>query len=210
MFTGIIEEVGTVRDVKPFGNGRRITIAASIVTPELRPGDSIAVDGVCQTVVAPDEAGFTVEAIATTLERTTLALLERGHAVNLERPLAAGARLGGHFVQGHVDAVGTITGMERSGEHVLLNVKMPAVVAEVTVLHGSIAINGVSLTVNALPCAGEVQVALIPFTWENTSFRHLAVGDRVNLEGDMIGRFVAHLLARRATSADSSRGDHGV
>jgi riboflavin synthase len=200
MFTGLVEEVGRVAAAQPFENGRRIRIAAAAVLGDLRVGDSIAVDGVCQTVVAVDEAGLEVEAIATTLSRTTLGALGPGDEVNLERPLAAGARLGGHFVQGHVDAVGTVRRVERQGEHVLVDVALPDVVAEVTVLHGSIAIHGVSLTVNALPTPDTVQVALIPHTWEHTNLRRLAPGSAVNLEGDLLGRHVVEYLKRRAGS----------
>ena len=148
MFTGLIEEVGRVAAATPFENGRRFRIEASTVLEGLALGDSIAVDGVCQTVVALHAGAFDVEAIETTLGRTTLAALEVGDAVNLERPVAAGGRLGGHFVQGHVDGVGTVISVERRGEHVLLDVEVPDVVREVTVLHGSIAVQGVSLTVN--------------------------------------------------------------
>lgn len=198
MFTGIVEEVGRVRDVAVRGDGRRIRIAAPGVLDGLRIGDSVSVDGACQTVVEIDAEGFAVDSIATTLSRTTLGSLEPGDEVNLERALALGARLGGHLVQGHVDGVGTVARVERAGEHVLLEVDIPDDVADVTVLHGSIAIHGVSLTVNALPARNRVQVALIPHTWDHTNLRHLHVGGRVNLEGDMIGRFVAHLAERRA------------
>lgn len=197
MFTGIVEEVGRIRSVAPRGDGRRIVIDAAAVLDGLRPGDSISVSGACQTAVEIDGSGFAVDSIATTLARTTLGALEPGAPVNLERALALGQRLGGHLVQGHVDGVGTVTRVERTGEHVLLEVELPDVVADVTVLHGSIAIDGVSLTVNALPAENRVQVALIPYTLEHTAFRHLAIGDRVNLEGDMIGRFVVHLVERR-------------
>lgn len=198
MFTGIVEEVGRVRDVVVRGDGRRIRIAAAGVLDGLRIGDSVSVDGACQTAVEIDAQGFAVDSIATTLSRTTLGALEPGDEVNLERALALGARLGGHLVQGHVDGVGIVARVDRAGEHVLLEVDMPDDVADVTVLHGSIAIHGVSLTVNALPARNRVQVALIPHTWAHTNLRHLRVGGRVNLEGDMIGRFVAHLAERRA------------
>jgi riboflavin synthase len=197
MFTGIVEEVGQVRSVESTTNGRRLAINAATVLDGLAPGDSIAVDGVCQTVVSLDDGAFTVESVATTLSRTTLGGLGAGDPVNLERALALGARLGGHFVQGHVDAVGTVLSIVHDGDHVLLDVQVPELVAEVTVLHGSIAIHGVSLTVNALPAENRVQAALIPHTWHNTTLRHLAEGGRVNLEGDMIGRFIAHLVHRR-------------
>ena len=121
--------------------------------------------------------------------------------MNLERPLAVGSRLGGHMVQGHVDAVGRVQRVEPNGEHVLIDVAIPDDVADVTVLHGSITINGVSLTVNELPGDGVVQVALIPHTWAHTNLADLAVGDGVNVEGDMVGKFVVEYLKRRGTPA---------
>lgn len=196
MFSGIVEAVGRVDRVDPVDNGRRFRIAAPFAA-ELEEGDSIAVEGVCLTATAVDEAGFETEAIATTLSRTTLGGLDVGSGVNLERALALGDRLDGHMVQGHVDAVGDVTAVERDGEHVLLDVRLPGVVAEVTVLHGSIAMAGVSLTVNAFPEDGVAQVALIPYTWEHTTLRDLAPGDGVNLEGDMIGRFVVDYMKKR-------------
>lgn len=197
MFTGIVEEVGRVERVSQVANGRALRIAARRVLENVRDGDTIAVDGVCLTVTRHDPGGFEVEAIGTTLSRTTIGQLVEGDEVNLERALALGDRLGGHLVQGHVDGVGTVQAIRRDGEHVLLDVALPAEVADVTVLHGSIAINGVSLTVNALPGPDVAQVALIPYTWDHTNLRHLREGDRVNLEGDMIGKFVAHLVERR-------------
>jgi riboflavin synthase len=197
MFTGIVEEVGTVRAAEPMDGGRRITVAAVRVLDGLMPGDSIAVNGVCQTVVALTGEAFDVEAIGTTLSRTTLGEFQTGRRVNLERPLALGDRLGGHLVQGHVDAVGLVSAIERCGEHVLLEVAVPDVIGDVAVLHGSIAIDGVSLTINALTADDTVQVALIPHTWNHTTLSTLEIGDGVNLEGDMIGRFVTHWLKRR-------------
>lgn len=197
MFTGIVEELGMVGGVERRDDFAILRVECHVVLDRLRPGDSIAVDGVCQTVVHVDGSGFEVQAIATTLSRTTLGALEPGMGVNLERSLALGARLGGHLVQGHVDGVGTVRAVERAGEHVLVEIALPEVVAEVTVLHGSIAIQGVSLTVDALPGPDVAQVALIPYTWENTTLRQLAPGSRVNLEGDMVGRFVVHWLKRQ-------------
>ncbi len=200
MFTGIVEEVGRVRAVEPLATGKRFAIEAASALEALRPGDSIAIDGVCTTVVRLDPGAFVVEAIGTTLSRTTLAEFAPGRRVNLERSLRLGDRLGGHLVQGHVDAVGRVTGIAREGEHVLLDVALPDVVAEVTVLHGSIAINGVSLTVNRLLPDDVAQVALIPYTWEHTDLSELGVGAAVNLEGDMLGRFVANLVKRGVAS----------
>jgi riboflavin synthase len=197
MFSGIVEAVGRVRTAKPVDNGCRFRIDAPFAA-ELGAGDSVAVEGVCLTTTGGEGGWFEVEAIATTLSRTTLGGLEPGAPVNLERALALGDRLGGHLVQGHVDGVGEVVRVSREGEHVLVDVHLPAAVAEVTVLHGSIAVSGVSLTVNAMPGADVAQVALIPFTWDHTTLSGLREGDGVNLEGDMLGRFVVHYLRRTA------------
>jgi riboflavin synthase len=195
MFSGIVEAVGRIVATEGVDNGRRFRIEAPFAR-ELKDGDSVAVEGVCLTATARGDGWFEVEAIATTLSRTTLGGLGEGAGVNLERALALGDRLGGHLVQGHVDGVGRVVGVQRNGEHVLLDVALPEIVAEVTVLHGSIALAGVSLTVNAMPDEGVAQVALIPYTWDHTTLRSLSVGDDVNLEGDMLGRFVVHYLNR--------------
>jgi riboflavin synthase len=199
VFTGIVEEIGRVSGVDGRGDGVRLRIAAGRVLDALAIGDSIAVDGVCQTVVDLDAAGFALDSIATTLSRTTLGSLIPGDEVNLERALALGDRLGGHLVQGHVDGVGTVVSIVPAGAHVLFDVQLPEDVAEVTVLHGSITIDGVSLTVNALPTPETVQVAVIPHTWQNTTLQRRKVGDPVNLEGDLFGKFVVHYLKRRPT-----------
>ena len=196
MFTGIIEEVGRVRSAENLETGRRLAIDAATSLEGMRAGDSIALDGVCTTVVSLYLGGFTIEAIGTTLSRTTLGGFAPGRRVNLERSMRLGDRLGGHLVQGHVDAVGRVTGIRREGEHVLLDVALPEEVAEITILHGSIAISGVSLTVNQLLPDDVAQVALIPYTWEHTNLSDLRIGDGVNLEADMLGRFVAQLVKR--------------
>jgi riboflavin synthase len=194
LFTGIVEEVGTVAAVQPAGNGVELRIAAETVLHGLSLGDSIAHDGVCLTVTSIADDAYTVQAVATTLERTTMGELKAGRRVNLERALAFGARLGGHLVQGHVDAVGKVTSIRPEEELTLIDFQVPDEIAAVTVLHGSIALNGVSLTVNDLPAPGTVQVSIIPFTLEHTNVGDLRPGDAVNLEGDLIGKFVRHLL----------------
>jgi riboflavin synthase len=201
MFTGIVTAVGTVHGAEPLAGGRRfgIEVAADFLRGA-QTGDSIAIDGVCLTAVALDATAFTVEAIGTTLSRTTLAEYEPGRRVNLEHALALGDRLGGHLVQGHVDGVGRVEAVAARGEHVLIDVALPDDVAEVTVPHGSIALDGVSLTVNALPAPGRAQVAVIPYTWEHTNLSRLRAGSTVNLEGDMLGRFVVHYLKQRAAA----------
>jgi riboflavin synthase len=198
VFTGIVEEVGTIAAVEPLGNGVAITVAAQAVLHGLALGDSIAVDGPCQTVTAISEDGFTVQAIATTLGRTTFGDFRPGRRVNLERALAFGSRLGGHLVQGHVDGVGRVVRIEPRDELTLIDFTLPDEVVGVTVLHGSITLNGISLTVNDLPEPGVCQVSIIPFTWEHTAIGELRVGDGVNVEGDMIGKFVRNLLGAPA------------
>jgi riboflavin synthase len=207
MFTGIIEEVGTVQHVGPLGDGVQLRIAAERVLEGMGLGDSIAIDGVCQTVVAHDASGFTVQAIATTLSRTTLGAFEVGRRVNLERALAFGQRLGGHLVQGHVDGVGRVLAIGREDELVKIDVSLPDTVAPFTILHGSITLDGISLTVNDLPAAGVAQVAIIPYTWEHTRISDLCVGEGVNLEGDLIGKYVRQLLGAPTAGAGQGRGD---
>jgi riboflavin synthase len=199
MFTGIIEQVGQVRAREPLGGGVRFVIESELASV-LVAGESIGVNGVCLTVTALAADAFVVEAVATTLGRTTLGALSSGRRVNLERALAFGGRVGGHLVQGHVDGVGTVVDVRREEEHVLVDIRMPPVVAQATVLHGSIAIDGVSMTVNALPAEDVVQVSIIPFTWDHTTFSELAPGVRVNLEGDMFGKYVVAWLERTATA----------
>lgn len=198
MFTGIVEEVGTIAAVEPLGNGVAIRVAAEAVLEGVGLGDSISVDGACQTVTAVHEDGFSVQAIATTLGRTTFGDFRSGRRVNLERALAFGSRLGGHLVQGHVDGVGKVLRIEPRDELTLIDFSLPDEVVGVTVLHGSITLNGISLTVNDLPGPGVCQVSIIPFTWEHTAIGELRVGDGVNVEGDMIGKFVRNLLGAPA------------
>jgi riboflavin synthase len=204
MFTGIVEEIGRIASVEEIGNGVELVVEAARVLEGTEIGDSIAIDGVCQTVVALRPDGFTVQAIATTLSRTTFGEYRPSRRVNLERAVAVGQRLGGHLVQGHVDATGHVESVETLEELVLIDVAVPEEVAAVTILHGSITINGISLTVNALPRRNVVQVAIIPHTWDQTNIQDLRPGDAVNLEGDLIGKYVRQLLgAPAAAGADA-------
>jgi len=205
VFTGIVEEVGTISVVEPLGNGVAITVAARAVLDGLRLGDSISVDGACQTVTAIHPDGFDVQAIATTLGRTTFGGFGPGRRVNLERALAFGARLGGHLVQGHVDGVGRVLRIQPREELTLIDFSLPEEVVGVTVLHGSITLNGISLTVNELPEPGVCQVSIIPFTREHTAIGELREGDGVNVEGDMVGKFVRNLLGAPAHGSGSGR-----
>ncbi len=199
MFTGIVKEQGTVAAVGTDGDRLKLTIEASF--DDLVLGESIALNGACLTVMELGPGNFSVEAIVTTRERTTLGELGVGARVNLERALAVGERLGGHFVQGHVDGVAEILKVTPRDDAVLIDVKIPDEIAAVTVLHGSIALDGVSMTVNAIPEPGVVQVSVIPFTYEHTTLGSFGVGDRIHVEGDMLGKFVKQLLDTRAADA---------
>ncbi len=195
MFTGIVEEVGTVRATREMSGAREVEIRASLILKDLEPGASVSLDGACHTVVEVVDGGFTVNSVGTTLSRTVAADYTEGSPVNLERAVAVGTRLDGHLVQGHVDAVGELIGIEDQGEYRLLDFKIPSDVASGTILHGSIALNGVSLTVNAISDDDTCQVAVIPYTWEHTNLRMLEPGARVNVEGDLIGKYVRRMLS---------------
>jgi riboflavin synthase len=196
VFTGIIEEVGTVRGVERLNGGRAFRIAAAQVLDGLKPGDSVAIDGACHTVTEIDRDGFSVQSVATTLQRTILGGYASGRRVNLERAIAFGQRLGGHLLQGHVDGVGRVLSIAPRSEHVLIDFTLPPIVEEVTILHGSIAVNGISLTVNALPEPGVAQISIVPHTWSATALPDLEMDMEINLEGDLIGKYVRHLIRR--------------
>ena len=202
MFTGIVEEVGEVTGIDPQGKGVTLRISAARVLDGLAPGDSVAVDGVCLTATSVDAQGFSADVAAMTLGRTIAGGYRSGSKVNLERALSFGGRLGGHLVSGHVDGVGWVEGVDERSEMVLVDFSVPDEVIGVTVLHGSIALNGVSLTVNRLPRPGLCQVAVIPFTREHTTLGALRAGDEVNLEGDLIGKFVRNLLGAPARAGE--------
>jgi riboflavin synthase len=202
LFSGIVEAVGTVAAVRELDDAREIVIRAPDVTEGLLPGASIAVDGACLTAVEILDDGFRVEAVGTTLSRTVAGTYETGSRVNLERSLRLGDRLDGHLVQGHVDAVGEVVHVATRGEYRLIDVRLPPSVEALTILHGSIAINGVSLTVNALEEPDVCQVAIIPYTLTHTNLADLQSGDPVNLEGDLIGKYVGRMLSLRGGDPD--------
>ena len=201
MFTGIIDQVGTIERVATTPAGREFRVSCRYEA--LLPGESIAVNGACLTVRECGDDWFTAAAVATTLERTTMGSWGAGRRINLERALRAGDRLGGHLVQGHVDGIGTVRARRQAGDALLVDVDVPAEVNEVTVLHGSIAVDGVSLTVNDLPEPGIVQLSLIEYTLRQTTLGGLQPGHAVHLEGDVIGRYVQKLLAPHIRAAAS-------
>jgi len=200
MFTGIVEETGAVRAVRARGDVVELTIEAGAVLGTLSPGDSVAVNGCCLTAVSVSPDAFVCELTPETLARTSFGPdLEVGRRVNLERPLAANGRFDGHIVQGHVDGVGRVISLERLEQSAVLQVAPPAPLERYLVEKGSIAVDGVSLTVAALR-PGAFSVALIPFTLERTTLDGLRPGDPVNLEADVIAKYVERLLGTRGNA----------
>lgn len=199
MFTGLIEALGEVVEIKPTPSGCRLRLTTSIAK-ELAAGDSLAVNGVCLTVVAADEEGVHADIAPETARVTTLGGLKRGTVVNLERPVRADARIGGHFVQGHVDATASIEDVRQDGDSYWVTIKFPPLLAPYIVRKGSIAIDGISLTVAGVD-EKLFDVQIIPYTWEHTTFQRLKSGDVVNLECDIIGKYVVRVaeLAGAAT-----------
>lgn len=193
MFTGIITAIGTVGETREASGGCELTVVAAWT--DVEPGESIAVDGACLTVTRVGDGQFVVHVVATSLDRTLFGGYHAGRLVNLERALRAGDRLGGHLVQGHVDGVGTVESVRQRDDARLLTIRMPPNVAGVSIPRGSIAIDGVSLTVDAIPASGMVQVSVIPFTLQHTTLGERSPGDQVHLEGDTVGKYVQHFWA---------------
>jgi riboflavin synthase len=214
MFTGLIEATGTIESVQADGSASRVRIASAL-SSDLRAGDSIAVNGVCLTVLDEKRNGvgssfrdlgtelpaqFSVDISPETLRVTTLGLLAPGRIVNLERPVRADARLGGHFVLGHVDGVGRIISLDRDGDCYWLAVDVPAELGRYVISKGSIAIDGISLTVARLE-RSTVGVQIIPFTWQHTALAGAKAGDGVNLEVDVLGKYVERLVLAQLAAA---------
>ena len=188
MFTGIVEEVGSVAHVEPAG----LTVSGPKVTSDLKVSDSINVNGACLTVTALDGDSFRVDVVPETLRRTNLGALKEGDPVNLERPLALSDRLGGHIVQGHVDATAAIDSIADDGEALMISFRAPSSVMRYIVEKGFVAVDGTSLTV--VNCAlDRFSVTIIPYTQDNTVFRSRRVGDTVNVETDVVAKYVERL-----------------
>jgi riboflavin synthase len=203
MFTGIVETVGIIEAVEPGDDLTRLVVDATPIVDGVEPGDSVAVNGGCLTVTSICDGRFAFEAVRETMERTSLGDLKVGSRVNLERAMRAGDRLDGHIVQGHVDSVGTIRQMVRDGNDVRLQIDCGPELADCVVEKGSIAVDGVSLTVAALSPSG-FEVALIPHTLEVTTLRDRQLHDRVNLEVDVLGKYVKRYLERMLPSNDKA------
>lgn len=209
MFTGLIEQIGEIESVQQTDAGRELRIRARF--DDLEDGESIAVNGACLTVREFGSGWFQAAAVLTTLERTTIGDWHAGNRVNLERSLRAADRLGGHLVQGHVDCVGTVVAREMAGDALLVDLAVPASLEPLFVLHGSIAVDGVSLTVNELKPRG-VQLSLIEYTLRHTTLGDLQAGSRVHVEADMIAKHVRRLLEPylQGTTAVNSLDDFSM
>ena len=195
MFTGIIEETGTVRSVSLLGDSGAIQIGADLILDGTRPGDSIAVNGVCLTVTTITDKSFTADVMAETLRRSNLGQLRTGDQVNLERAMSAEGRFGGHIVSGHIDGIGTITFMEKEGNATWVYIRTSAGILALIVEKGSIAIDGISLTV-AKVGGEDFAVSIIPHTSFHTTLLKKKPGDMVNLENDIVGKYVQRLLGQ--------------
>jgi len=202
MFTGIIEELGRIREVEKRGEDAHIIIEARTVTTDSAEGDSISVNGVCLTALEVQPDSFAADVSKETLLRSTLGSLRAGSAVNLERAVTPATRLGGHIVQGHVDARGKFLGFESHGESWTFRIAYPKEIARYLVFKGSVAVEGISLTIANLTDE-YFEIAVIPKTWEATNFSQLKPGDEVNLEVDVIAKYVERILSVRNAGSES-------
>jgi riboflavin synthase len=203
MFTGLIESVGEVVDAQRTSEALRLSVRTELAS-EVAVGDSLAVNGVCLTVTVAERGQVYADIGPETARITTLGNLQRGQPVNLERSMRADARLGGHFVQGHVDGTGTVEEIRTEADARWLTISFPATLAPYLIRKGSIAVDGISLTVAGLG-DNYFDVMIIPFTWEHTNLSRLKVGDRVNLECDMIGKYVARSIELAGLDANRPR-----
>jgi riboflavin synthase len=196
VFTGLVDDVGLIERVTRAAAGRQLRIACAY--DDLATGESVALNGACLTVVEHGPGWFEVAAVETTLARTTIGDWREGRRVNLERAVRADGRLGGHFVLGHVDGVGRVEHLVRRGDATVVDLSVDPDLVDLMVPHGSLTVDGVSLTVNELPTLGTVQVSLIEHTLRHTTLGALAVGERVHVEADILGKYVRRLLDAHA------------
>jgi riboflavin synthase len=196
MFTGLIEDVGTIGGLRLQQKAAVLTVKTRLPVRSMAHGASVAVNGACLTVVKKGPKSFTVDVSPETLQRTSLETLTVGSMVNLERPMRLADRLGGHLVTGHVDGVGAVASIEKQGEFTIITFEVPAPLAALLVPKGSVAVDGISLTVNI--CRKQrFSVAIIPFTLRHTNLRARKVGDKVNIETDLIGKYVQSFMRQR-------------
>ena len=196
MFTGIIEEIGKIQETQPIAGGVSLKIEAKKILEDISVNDSICIDGVCLTATKIDEDGFWVDTVGTTLEKTTFAGVKPFTPVNLERSVRLNDRLGGHIVQGHVNGIGTITELKKIGENYLLKIQVPDELQKYLIKEGSIAINGISLTIADL-IKNQVVISVIPYTWQNTTLQLKYLNHKVNVEIDILAKYVEKLLVKK-------------
>lgn len=208
MFTGLVEEIGQILSVQPLESGRKIRIAATKVVEDIKTDDSIAVNGVCLTAEQVAKTAFEAVAVAETLRRSTLGGLKKGDPVNLERALRLDDRLGGHLVQGHVDGVGKILTIHQQGVGFEIELNIPANLTRYLIEKGSITVNGVSLTIADIR-GQRIRIAVIPHTWKNTTFASCRSGDSVNIEVDLIGKYVERMITPQSRLSEDSLRDMG-
>ncbi len=194
MFTGIIEEIGTIEKVSPISGGISLTIRAKKIIEDIAVNDSVCIDGVCLTVTKSDKSSFWVDAVGATLEKSTFNKVKADTSVNLERSVRLSDRLGGHLVQGHVNGIGILSEIKKLGENEL---------ERYLVKEGSIAINGISLTIAELN-RNEISISVIPHTWQNTNLKDKKVNEKVNVEIDILAKYVEKLLAKNNNNPDTN------
>jgi riboflavin synthase len=203
MFTGIIEDIGTIEKVSPISGGISLTIRSKKIIEDIAVNDSVCIDGVCLTVTKFDENSFLVDAVGATLEKTTFNKVKADTLVNLERSVKLSDRLGGHLVQGHVNGIGIITEIKKLGENYLVKIVIPEELERYLIKEGSIAINGISLTIAELN-KSEITISVIPHTWQNTNLKDKKVNEKVNVEIDILAKYVEKLLAKNNNNPDKN------
>jgi len=201
MFTGIVEEIGRIEKSTPIAGGFSLNIGAKKILKDIKVNDSICIDGVCLTVTNSDQISFWVDAVGATIEKTTFKNVQSNDLVNLERSVRLNDRLGGHLVQGHVNGMGIISDIKKLGENYLLKIKIPADLERYLIKEGSIAINGISLTIADLN-DDEISISIIPHTWQNTNLKNKKANDAVNIEIDILAKYVEKLLNKENNSSN--------
>jgi len=195
MFTGIVEEIGKIEKATPIAGGVKLKIIAAKILEDINVNHSICIDGVCLTVTETSQNYFVVDAVGATLGKTTFSTVQVNDSVNLERSVRLNDRLGGHLVQGHVNGIGKITEIKKLGENYLVNISIPAELDRYLIKEGSVAINGISLTIADLE-ENLISLSIIPHTWQNTTLKFKQVNDKVNIEIDILAKYVEKLLSK--------------
>ena len=203
MFTGIIEEIGKIEKITPIAGGFSIKIQAEKILGDLVVNDSVCIDGVCLTATKIDKNSFWADAVGATIEKTIFNKVKADTSVNLERSVRLNDRLGGHLVQGHVNGIGIITEIQKLGENYLLKISIHENLERYLIIEGSIAVNGISLTIADLN-SNEISLSIIPHTWQNTNLKYKKVNEKVNIEIDVLAKYVENLLSRNNGTSEKN------